>query len=187
MYSLLYDVEKKTSTFKGIPWLLMLFLFNILEKQLFGITIIPEKRCWHKNMLAEKLHWKTLDASFPYCHQHVSERLSGTTLWPSSAQAEPRSPRIIQSSNIPLGIRCDHGNTIVFILCLCPEPTGQVVADHRLLCDSGVKLIMHDFLTWPKEIHTSLSSSRGWTCLSCIYIIVGLTAVTVADFHYMRF
>lgn len=32
---------------------------------------------------------------------------------------------------------------IVFILCLCREPTGQVVADHRLQCDSEVKLIMH--------------------------------------------
>lgn len=57
---------------------------------------------------------------------------------------------------------------IAFILCLCPEPTGQVVADHRLLCDSEVKLIVHDFLTWPgplpSEIYNSLSSSGGWTC-----------------------
>lgn len=54
---------------------------------------------------------------------------------------------------------------IVFILHLCPEPAGQVVADHRLLCDSGVKLIMHDFLTQvPLEIYTSLSSTYGWTC-----------------------
>lgn len=51
----------------------------------------------------------------------------------------------------PPGICCDHRNMIVFILCLCPEPTGQVVADHRLLCDTEVKLITHDFLAWPNR------------------------------------
>lgn len=81
------------------------------------------------------------------------QHLSGTTLsnppptLSPSEDSRPSSLQIIQYSNIPLGICCDRRNTIVFILCLCPEPTGQIVADHRLPCDSEVKLIMRDFLT----------------------------------------
>lgn len=40
---------------------------------------------------------------------------------------------------------------IGFILCLCPETTGQTVADHRLRCDTEVKLIMHDSPAWLEQ------------------------------------
>lgn len=75
------------------------------------------------------------------------------TLSPTE-EAQPSSTQIIQYPNIPLGICCDRRNTIAFILCLCPEPTGQIVADHRLPCDSEVKLIMRDFLTRPNQKST---------------------------------
>lgn len=59
---------------------------------------------------------------------------------------------------------------IAFILCLCLEPAGEVVADHRLHCDSEVKLIMKDFLTLPSQRPTKSTP----TCH---------TAVSEAVFH----
>lgn len=99
----------------------------------------------------ERLH-AALDASPTSQCNHIVEP-PPPTLSPSE-EAQPSCPQIIQYSNIPLGICCNRRNTIVFILCLCPGPTGQIVADHRLRCDSEVKLIMRDFLTRPNQKST---------------------------------
>lgn len=93
-----------------------------------------------------------------------------TLMWRGSAPIPTNNSILLY----PPGICCHHRHMIVFIFCLCPEPTGQVVADHRLLCDTEVKLITHDFLAWPNRYLQKSAPSSGWTCFSYLRITARL-------------